>query len=89
VAGDNFVLVINDVIRGLEEDPIQKELWAEASQAEERPPVVAQENVTTSVERQDVTKQPTTYFWKVKKQKQVRVCSNYNFSNSFPFSVTP
>jgi hypothetical protein len=66
VAGDNFVSVLNDVIRGLEEDPIQKELHAEASWAEERPRV-ARENVTTSVAQHDVTKQPATYFRKAKK----------------------
>jgi hypothetical protein len=46
---DNFILVINDVIHGLEDDPTQKELRVEALRAEERPPVVAQENVTTVV----------------------------------------
>jgi hypothetical protein len=74
VVGDNFVSVIIYVIHGLEEDPTQKEHRAEASQTEERPPLVAQENVTTNVAQQDVPKQSATYFRKAKKQKQVCAC---------------
>jgi hypothetical protein len=84
--GDSFSLVIKDVIRSLEDDPTQKELRVEASQAEERPPAVAQENVSSAVAQQDVSKQPATYVRRAKKQK-VCVCSNYNFDNSFSFSV--
>jgi hypothetical protein len=73
-AGDSFVLVINDVIRCFKDDPTKKELHAEASRAEERTPVVAQENVTTIVAQQDVTNQSATYFRKAKKQKQVCAC---------------
>jgi hypothetical protein len=43
---DNFVSIIKDVMRGLEDDHTQKELCADASRAEERPPVVAQEDVS-------------------------------------------
>jgi hypothetical protein len=85
--GESFASVIKDVIRSLEDDPTQKELCAEASPAEDRPPVVAQENVSSVVAQQDVSKQPATDVGRAKKQKQVRVCSNYNFSNSFSFSV--
>jgi hypothetical protein len=46
---DSLILVIHDVIRGLEDDPTQKELHAEASQAEERHVVIAQDNVTSAV----------------------------------------
>jgi hypothetical protein len=71
---DSLIPVIHDVIRGLEDDPTQKELRVETSQAKERPPVVAQENVITAVAQQDVTKQTATYFRKAKKQKLVRMC---------------
>jgi hypothetical protein len=71
---DSLILVIHDVIRGLEDDPTQKELHAEASQAEERHVVIAQDNVTSVVAQQDVTKQPVTYKRKAKKQKQVCMC---------------
>jgi hypothetical protein len=47
--GDSFASVIKDVIRSLEDDPTQKELRAEGSQAKERPPAVAQENVPSAV----------------------------------------
>jgi hypothetical protein len=60
VLGDSFVSIIKDVIRGLEDDHTQKELRADASRAKERPPVVAQE---------DVSNQPTTYTRRAKKQK--------------------
>jgi RecA-family ATPase len=73
VPGDSFAVVINNVIRGLEVDPTQKELCAEASQAEERSPVAAHENVTTAIAQQDIIKQPATYVRKAKKQKQVCV----------------
>jgi hypothetical protein len=48
-AGDSFALVIKDVIYSLEDDPTQKELCVESSQAEKRPPVVALENVSSSI----------------------------------------
>jgi hypothetical protein len=67
VARDNFASVIKDVIRSLEDDPTHKELHAEASQAKERPPTIAQENVASSATQQDVSKQPTTYVWRTKK----------------------
>jgi hypothetical protein len=38
---DNFVSIIKDVIRGLEDDPTQMELRADASRVEERSAVVA------------------------------------------------
>jgi hypothetical protein len=53
--GDSFVIVINDVIRSLENDPTQKKLRAEASQAEKRPTVVALENVSSSIAQQNVS----------------------------------
>jgi hypothetical protein len=62
VPGDSFVSIIKDVIRGLEDDPTQKKLRVDASRAEERPPIVAQE---------DVSKQSTTYTRRAKKQKHV------------------
>jgi hypothetical protein len=40
---DSLISVIHEVIRDLEDDHTHKELSAEASQAEERPLVVAQE----------------------------------------------
>jgi hypothetical protein len=49
VPGDSFTSVINDVIRGLEDDSTQKELHAKTSRVEERHPVVLQENVTTAI----------------------------------------
>jgi hypothetical protein len=42
--GDSFASVIEDVIRGLEDDRTQKELCADASRSEESPHVVAQED---------------------------------------------
>jgi hypothetical protein len=81
--GDSFASVIKDVICILEDDPTQKEHRDEASQAEERTHVIDQENVLSVVAQQDVSMQPATYFRMAKKQKQVRVCSNFNFNNSF------
>jgi hypothetical protein len=49
VPGDSFTSVINDVIRGLEDDSTQKELHAKTSRVEERHPIVLQENVTTAI----------------------------------------
>jgi hypothetical protein len=87
VLGDSFASIIKDVIRSFEDDPTHRELRADASEAEWRPPTVAQENVQSVVAQQDVSKQPTTYVRRPKKRKQVCVCTNYNFSNSFSFSV--
>jgi hypothetical protein len=64
---DCYASVIKDVIHSLEDDPTQKELRVEASQVEERPPVVAQENVPSVVAQQDVSKQPATYVMRAKK----------------------
>jgi hypothetical protein len=58
---NSLISVIHDVICCLGDDPTHKELRAEASQDEERPTFVAQENVTIAIAQQDVTKQPTTY----------------------------
>jgi hypothetical protein len=44
-----FATVINNVIRSLEDDPTQKELRAEASQAKSGPTAVALENVSSSI----------------------------------------
>jgi hypothetical protein len=71
---DSFASVIKDVIHSLEDDPTQKELRVEASEAEERPPAVDLENVPSTVAQQDVSKQPATYVRRPKKQKQLRVC---------------
>jgi hypothetical protein len=49
--GDSFASVIKDVTRSLEDDPTQKELLVEASQAEKRHPAVALENVSSSIEQ--------------------------------------
>jgi alpha/beta superfamily hydrolase len=73
VSGDSFASVIKYVIRSLEDNPTQKELHAEASQTEERPPTVTKENVPSVVTQQDISKQPTTYVRRAKKQKQVCV----------------
>jgi hypothetical protein len=71
---DSFDSVIKDIIRGLEDDPTQKELRANDSRAEERPPVVAQEYVPSTVAQENVSKRPATYFRRAKKEKQMRVC---------------
>jgi hypothetical protein len=55
VSGDSFAIVINDVIRSLEDDPTQKELRVEASQAEKRPTAVALESVSISIAQQNVS----------------------------------
>jgi hypothetical protein len=68
-SGDSFALVIKDVIHGLEDDPTQKELRADASRAEESPPVFPQEYVPSAVAQEDVSKQSATYFRRAKKQK--------------------
>jgi hypothetical protein len=49
VPRDSFASVIKDVIHGLEDDPTQKELRVDASRAEERHLVVAQEYVSSVV----------------------------------------
>jgi hypothetical protein len=72
--GDSFTIVINDVIRSLEDDPTQKELHAEASQAENRSTVVAPDNVSSSIAQKNVSMHPATYIRRPKKPKQVRVC---------------
>jgi hypothetical protein len=59
---DSFASVIKDVIRALEDNPTQKEVHVDVSRAEERPLVVAQE---------DVSKQSATYIRRAKKQKQM------------------
>jgi hypothetical protein len=58
----------------LEDDPTQKELCVEASQAEKRPTTVALENVSSSIAQQNISTQPATYIRRPKKLKQVRVC---------------
>jgi hypothetical protein len=67
--GDSFTSVIKDVIRSLEDDPTQKELHAEATQAEKRPPTIALENVSSSIAQRDVSTQPATYIRRPKKPK--------------------
>jgi hypothetical protein len=53
--GDSFATVINDVICSLEDDPTQKELHAETSQAKKRPTAIALENVSSSIAQQNVS----------------------------------
>jgi hypothetical protein len=74
VPGDSFAIVINDIICSLEDDPTQKELHAEASQAKKRPTTIALENVSSSIAQQNVSTQPVTYVRRQKKSKQVCVC---------------
>jgi hypothetical protein len=71
---DSFAIVINNVIRSLEDDPTQKELRAEASQAKSGPTVVALENVSSSIAQQNVSTQPATYIRRPNKPKHVSVC---------------
>jgi hypothetical protein len=54
---NNLISVIHDVICCLGDDITHKKIRAEASQDEERPTFVAQENVTIAIAQQDVTKQ--------------------------------
>jgi hypothetical protein len=58
----------------LEDDPTQKELCAEASQAKKRPTVFALVNVSSSIAQQNISTQPATYVRRPNKPKQVRVC---------------
>jgi hypothetical protein len=67
--GDSFASVIKDVIRSLEDDPMQKELHGEASQPEKRPLTVVLGNISSSIAQQDVSTQPATYVRRPKKLK--------------------